>query len=1245
MITSLPLRLNHGMKYCRSFFLLALTIILAQSANASCNVSAAWTYTSHGDTVHFVSLDTSSLAHRYWTFGDGSAATTGLNQTHVYATSGTYTVCEHLYIPGTNPVCVDSFCSTITVGTPCRITASWTEVTHGDTVYFTARDSNTAAHHFWNFGDGSNYGSGITATHVYANAGTYHVCFYDYLPGTNCSDSFCANVTIASGCSITGAWTYTTHGDSVTFSGSGSNTTAHHYWNFGDGTTGSGYSLTHVYAGPGTYHVCQYVYIPNSNCYDSSCNTIVITSGCPTHVSWQYYAHGDTAYFYASSTDSTIRMDWNAGDSTYIFGTHPTHIYRQPGTYHVCLYAYIPGTTCLDSFCSTVIISGGCHITSAWTYTASNDSLQVVSADTNTAAHHIWTFGDGTYSSGISATHVYASPGTYHVCSYVYIPGTNCTDSTCNTVIVTSRCTLNAAWQYSTHGDSVQFYVSNTDSTVHRYWNFGDGSNYGIGINPVHVYTTAGTYHVCLYAYIPGTACSDSFCSTVVVGSGCHVSASWSYTVHGDTVFLTSADTASANHHIWTFGSTSNYASGTSVTHIYTGPGTYHICLFVYTPGTTCTDSSCNNVVITSTCTLNALWTSTSSSIGDTVHFHASNTDTTAHRYWNFGDGTTGTGTNPSHTYAQGGTYHVCLYAYIPGTSCTDSFCNNVTVSPGCNISSAWSYTVTGDSVHFVSSGTNTTAHYYWNYGDGTTGSGYSPSHTYAGPGTYHVCQFVYIPNSTCADSTCNTIVISAGCRTNAAWQSYTHGDTVYFYAANNDTTVHLDWNAGDGNYLFGQHPSHVYSQPGTYHVCLYAYVGNCLDSFCNNVVIGAGCSITASWSYTHTGDSMHFVSADSNTAAHHIWVFGDGSSGSGYDITHVYAGPGTYHVCEYVYIPGTNCTDSSCNNVIVDSTCTVNAAWTFYTVHDSVHFIAADTSSAVHFYWHFGDGSIGTGRTPWHGYANAATYHVCLYAYTGTNCIDSFCYIVTVGSPRVNSSWSYTVSGDTVYFTTVDTNSAANHYWSYGDGTTSIGFNSAHSYPAPGTYNVCYYVYIPNSNTYDSTCNTITINGTCNLAAAWNYVHSAGDTFHFYSTVQDSNTYMVWAFGDGTSTSGTYVSHTFPAPGTYHVCVMAYIPGTPCSDSLCVDVNTALGITDVGTYPTISLSPNPFNQYTIMNIDGPSSTYEVRIYDLVGQLIRTDHSVSHSVRIDRGSLTSGMYIYSVIAGNSVIGTGKMSVE
>ena len=235
-------------------------------------------------------------------------------------------------------------------------------------------------------------------------------------------------------------------------------------------------------------------------------------------------------------------------------------------------------------------------------------------------------------------------------------------------------------------------------------------------------------------------------------------------------------------------------------------------------------------------------------------------------------------------------------------------------------------------------------------------------------------------------------------------------------------------------------------------------------------------------------------------------------------------------------------------------------------------------------------------------------------------------------------------MSGDTVQFIQNDTNSSARHFWSYGDGTTSLN-DTTHSYSAPGTYNVCYYVYIPNSSSMDSTCNTVTVSGACALNTYFMPSQVTTDSFSFTAMYQDSSTYLVWAFGDGTTTSGSYVAHRYAAPGIYHVCVQAYVPGTPCTDTVCGDVNTT-GITEVSSIQhTIRLVPNPFSQSAIINITGPASAYEVHIYDLVGHIVRTEKSVNNSILIERGSLTTGMYIYEVTTEGTVIGNGKMTVE
>jgi hypothetical protein len=46
---------------------------------------------------------------------------------------------------------------------------------------------------------------------------------------------------------------------------------------------------------------------------------------------------------------------------------------------------------------------------------------------------------------------------------------------------------------------------------------------------------------------------------------------------------------------------------------------------------------------------------------------------------WNFGDGTTSTDTYPTHVYATGGPYQLCL-TMVDGTGCTSTFCDTVSI-------------------------------------------------------------------------------------------------------------------------------------------------------------------------------------------------------------------------------------------------------------------------------------------------------------------------------------------------------------------------------------------------------------------------------------------------------------------------------------------------------------------------------------------------------------------------------------
>jgi PKD repeat protein len=114
---------------------------------------------------------------------------------------------------------------------------------------------------------------------------------------------------------------------------------------------------------------------------------------------------------------------------------------------------------------------------------------------------------------------------------------------------------------------------------------------------------------------------------------------------------------------------------------------------------------------------------------------------------WDFGDGSTGTGVNPEHTFASSGTYSVTLTVSNCDGANTASISHDVTVSDVCVPVTGPDFTwapltpTAGDSVTFTSSvaGGSLPIAYNWDFGDGSTGTDVNPEHTFASSGTYSV--------------------------------------------------------------------------------------------------------------------------------------------------------------------------------------------------------------------------------------------------------------------------------------------------------------------------------------------------------------------------------------------------------------------------------------------------------------------------------------------------------------------------
>ena len=126
-----------------------------------------------------------------------------------------------------------------------------------------------------------------------------------------------------------------------------------------------------------------------------------------------------------------------------------------------------------------------------------------------------------------------------------------------------------------------------------------------------------------------------------------------------------------------------------------------------------------------------------------TVSFSNTTTGAVSSYQWNFGDGTTGSGVNESHTYTAPGSYSVSLTATGPsGLTSTVTQPNVITVGapstlPVAGFTVSPSSGVAPLSVSFTNASINATS-YQWNFGDGTSGAEVNPIKTF-GIGTYTV--------------------------------------------------------------------------------------------------------------------------------------------------------------------------------------------------------------------------------------------------------------------------------------------------------------------------------------------------------------------------------------------------------------------------------------------------------------------------------------------------------------------------
>jgi PKD repeat protein len=203
---------------------------------------------------------------------------------------------------------------------------------------------------------------------------------------------------------------------------------------------------------------------------------------------------------------------------------------------------------------------------------------------------------------------------------------------------------------------------------------------------------------------------------------------------------------------------------------------------------------------------------------------------------------------------------------------------------------------------------------YQWNFGDGTSASGRTASHSYREPGTYEV-TFTASNEAGRASRSTRIVVGRPGARDPSGSLQIRSiegptevrvGEAAPFEARVGGASRPEEhrWRFGDGTSASGLSATHAYQVPGTYEVTFTASGEEARATETQTVTVRPAdvapvrlSSASASPVPAEVGAPVRFESAAQGTSLTYRWHFGDGTVGRGPSPTHFYETQGRYPV------------------------------------------------------------------------------------------------------------------------------------------------------------------------------------------------------------------------------------------------------------------------------------------------------------------------------------------------------------
>ncbi len=611
---------------------------------------------------------------------------------------------------------------------------------------------------------------------------------------------------------------------------------------------------------------------------------------------------------------------------------------------------------------------------------------------------------------------------------------------------------------------------------------------------------------------------------------------------------------------------------------------------------------------------------------------------------WNFGDATTSTLQNPTHTYAAAGTYTVTLSVTndkgcVSNPILTRSVTINSQPDPGfilpevCLSDTYAQFTDTS----VVASGSIVA--WLWNFGD--PGSGplntstlQNPQHSYTSTGNYTVTLTV-TTNSGCMATKSSSFTVNGDIpvsnfnalnpATMCANDSIAIQDAstvnfgsvtkveIYWDNVNFPAVFQLDDFPTSGKIYRHLYPNFQSPLTKTFTIRYRAYSGaTCVNDRIKTIVVNAAPKVQ----FTNMPDACLDAVPFQITQASEIGaVPGSGVfSGPGVNVTGIFnpalVGPGTY-IIKYTYTSAAGgCIDSLSKPITVLDSASAQFTYsaqacesTAVTFNSTSSTIPAASGTITGWSWDFGDPASGaantsTSQNPSHLFTGWGTYNVKLNVITSNGCRSTVrskpVFVNPIPRPNFATPVSACLPSANITFTNTSTipdgtQGSFGYLWNFGDPASGIlnsstGSSPSHIYNTAGPFNVNLQVTSGAGCVHDTTIvlNTIHPEPTGSFTVNKNDL-CIGESFIFTdnSNPADGTTSQWnWNMGDGNVRISSSFTYIYGRPGAYTVTLFI-------TNSYGCRSSTATRTVTVNAYPTVNAGPDLFI------LEGGSDTLE----------------------------------------------------